>query len=858
MSSSPPIFARQSGQGSPLPPGEGQGEGVRSARGLALSPAGRGRLRCAPMPSRWAALLVCCASTFALADELTLLPSSGWTDELREDLELGLASLPPNARTAAKGLEIELHSEERPLGFAYEHGRLHLYAFREDPDPRADSRLIKLTTDQRHRLWRRRAIVHAVITRLDARLRWSSRNAWKSLAGWDGDRPLLVYPWAFSRRGGMQSAALDLVTFAEELLVPAESIVPEAVALDDRLRCREPSKSRFLDERLAAIDPSWQPARQCPAFEAWAEPEKLPKFEVMFSAPSSTSAQALFGHLLLRIVRETDEDLGGAEVLQLAALVSPFEPVSTYISRGIGGGFRGVFSVTALADVHQEALGLEQRSLQRFALELTADQRLRLAERVWELERVGYIDYRFFKANCATMLRFVLAPVLGEQAPGPTLTPWETPTQVLDGLAQVLGPSQLDESSGSVARRAEEKRAASLSGNELLKDLSGTPAQRQAAYRTLSALGDETWRARVLLASLRIERAALDLATVARLKAERGSVLPGWSGPTTDELVAARQRRFEQETSFKVRAQSELADMLVLDELLRTAPRRALGRSELDAIEAEKEARATFDVVAEAVGGLSDDALSRARAEESEELRVFHEETSRRAVPEGGHGHFEAGGGAVSTGLPVLRLRAAALAERLGDQRLRGFGSRTSWKVIDATLELEPSTQPIHRAGFTLIHLQNLTLNGWGWGAGAGYLFAQRAHDAGGEGEVLRVIAGDHRFTNFLLVNAGLRASANIDQLAYFGLSPRAGLAARVQLPGSFGNAIRFEGSYLPLMRAGNGAVTFEHRAAALAQLALRMGVLGGVAFTARLDLRGEWRASGGLSGLAAIAVEID
>ena len=378
------------------------------------------------------ALLLC--PTLAFGDELTLLPSPGWNDELREDLALGLAALPPAARLP---LEVELHDEARPLGLDNEPSatRLRLFTYVADEEPRANSRLARLTPDQRRRLWRRRAVVHALIRRWDERLRWSSRSSWKALAGWDGAEPLLVYPWAFSRRRGMESAALDLATFAEELLVPAESIAPDAVSLDDRLRCREPSKARFLDERLTAIDPSWKPARECPAFEAWASPSRLPKFEVMYATPSSSSAQALFGHLLLRIVREDDTDTGSMQVIQLAALISPFEPMSSYIARGISGGFRGVFSLTTLADVHQEALGLEQRSLRRHALELTSEQRLRLLERIWELERVGYIDYRFFKANCATMLRFLLTPALGEAAPGPTLTPWETPTQVLDGLA---------------------------------------------------------------------------------------------------------------------------------------------------------------------------------------------------------------------------------------------------------------------------------------------------------------------------------------------------------------------------------------------------------------------------------------
>lgn len=835
------------------------------------------------------ALLLC--STLALGDELTLLPSPGWNDELREDLALGLAAIPPAARLP---LEVELRDEPRPLGLDDDPSstRLRLYTYVADDEPRANSRLSKLTPDQRRRLWRRRAVVHALIRRWDARLRWSSRASWKALAGWDGAEPLLVYPWAFSRRRGMESAALDLATFAEELLVPAESMAPDAVPLDDRLRCREPSKARFLDERLTALDPSWTPSRACPAFEAWADLPRLPKFEVIFAAPSSSSAQALFGHLLLRIVREDDTDTGSMQVMQLAALISPFEPMSSYIVRGLSGGFRGVFSLTTMADVHQEALGLEQRSLRRHALELTNDQRLRLLERLWELERVGYIDYRFFKANCATMLRFLLTPALGEAAPGPTLTPWETPTQVLDGLASVLGPVQTDDASGLLAQRvtcfplprseggsaerwtsADEaqrkmRQAEATKGDRgegqgegmasICSQLSGDANTKRSAYRTLTNPGDDAWRAKVLLGALRIERFALDEATAARIKAERATVLPGWKGPTTDELVTARQRRFEQESTPQLRAQSELADLLVLDELLRTAPRRPPDPSELSALKAEAEARETFDAVAAAVASLPEEALSRAREEEAAALHAFQAETNRRSVPEGGHGHAELGAGVLSTAAPVLRLRAAALAEQLGDQRLRGFGARSAWRVIDATVELELAQQPVHRAGFTLLNLRTVGLGGWGWGTGVDYSFIDRAHEIAASGELLRTLVNDQRLTNFLMAAVGLRAGVRIDQLTNAVLYPRAGLAFRVQLPGSFGNAVRFEGAYLPRVSLGNGAVGFEHGASGGAQATLRLGVLGGVAFTARADLRAEWRMLTGITGLAALGFEVD
>lgn len=801
--------------------------------------------------------------------EVRLLPSPGWTEALREDLTLGLDALPPAARGL---LEVELHDEATPFGLGdathptLTHGltRLHLYRYREPDDARAAARLGQLSAAQRERLWRRRAVVHALISRWDQRLHWSSRPAWRSLAGWDADQALLVYPWAFSRHEGMASAALDLATFAEELLVPAESLAADAVPLDDRVRCREPSRSRFLDERLAALDASWRPARHCPAFDGWADPEHLPRFEVVFAAPSSSSTQAMFGHLLLRIVREDDASAGAVQVMQLAALVSPLEPPSSYLARGLSGGFRGVFTLTTLADVQQEALALEQRSLRRFALTLTTAQRLRLLERVWELERVGYIDYRFFKANCATMLRFLVAPVLGDRAPGPPLTPWETPTQVLDGLAPLLGELETDEPSGEVARRARAQRRPLLAEapaalREALED--GALPARIAAYQSLAVEGPaarEAWRAQVLLTSLRLERSALDLASAARLHAERATVLPGWTGPSTDDLVAARQRRYEHETSARIRARAELTELLALDALLRSAPRRPFEASERAVLETERSAREGFEAVAMAVASLPEAELERARAEERVREQQVQAETRARGVPEGGHGHGLISAGVLSTGRPVLRLRAAALAEQLGDQRLRGLGARSAWRLLDASVELVPADPLVHRAGFTLINARSLGPEGWGWGAGLDYAFVDRAHQVAASGEGLRVLAADQRLANFLMASAGVRAGLLVDQTARAMADPHLGLAWRLQLPGSFGNALRLEGAYLPRLRVGGGPIGFEQGAMGAAQLTVRLGGLGGVAFTARLDVRAEWRALSGFSGMGAVGVEVD
>lgn len=830
------------------------------------------------------ALLASTGSRAADADErqLVLVPSAGWTPELREDLALGLQALPPAARNFPGGpLEVELHEESSGWGLgdathpAFTHGlqRLHLYAYRADDDRRASSPLDRLSAGQQLRLWRRRAIVHAVIRRWDDRLHWSARAGWEGIAGWKAGRPLLVYPWAFSRREGIQSAELDLATFAEELLAPAESIAPDSVRPNDRVRCRELSRSRFLDERLAGLDPTWQPPRSCPRFDFWADPTHVLGLEVAFAAPSTTSAQSVFGHLLLTIVRDGTQRPGTEQVMEFSALVSPFEPRdSSYLVKGLTGGFRGVFALTGMDDVRHEALELEQRSLRRFRLELSPDQRLRVLERIWELDRVGYLDYRFLDANCATMLRFLLAPALGDDAPRAPLTPWETPTQVLDALGPRLRVVATDEPTGDRARRVAAERRRLVAGAPAtiraavpaLGSLDGaSQAERASAYASLAAAelppADDRWRARVLLASLRIERHALDSANVARIRAERATVLPGWKGPTTDELIAARQRRFEEGATPRARAISELDELLSLDAMLRAAPRRPFNAAELRAVADETAARETFDAAAAAVAGLSEEQLAGALDDEHQVLRRIQEETSSRSVPEGGHGHGYLGVGVNSAARPLLRLRAAALAEELGDQRLRGFGARTELHVLDVSLELAATPSPVvSRGGVTLFSVRGLGSGGWGWGGRVDYAWAPGGHDVTIGGDRLWALVDDERFANFLVASAGVRAGLRLDPSANALLMPRVAVSGRVQLPGSFGNAVRLEAAWLPRLRAGRAEVTFEQAALGTAQLLIRLGSVGGFALTARADLEVEWRRNSGLSTVAAVGVELD
>ena len=808
-----------------------------------------------------------------VARRVVLMPSSGWTPELLEDLSLGLEALPPRARAFPGGpLEVELHGEVRAFGFVADRERLQLFGYRDADDPRAMAQLTGLSAEQRRRLWRRRAVVHAVIRRWDSALHWSERHAWRRIEGWRGDEPFVQYAWAFSRREGQRSAALDLATFAEELLVPAESMAIGAVPPDARVRCLELTKSRQLDAWLRALDASWSPERTCPAFQRWTTSSPVRRFELIFAAPSSVASQALFGHLLLRIVRDGDDGApGSGQVMQLAALVSPLETRTSYVWRGLGlgDGFRGVFTLTTLSDVRAEALELQQRSLRRFDLELTPDQRERLLARIWDLERTGYVNYRFFTANCSTMVRFLLEPVLDDAAPGPPSTPWEAPGQVLDALATVVRPMPQELASGEVAHVAEKTLETALSRPGLkealgarwsiVARLTGNVADRVAAYEALEkqlSQEFEPWRATVALAALRRERFGFDVATAGRLRAEKQTILPGWKGPSTDELVASRQKRFEQATSRRVNAEWEMAELLALDELLRTAPRRVPDASERQAIEAAHQAQRTFDAVANVVASLPEDELRRAQDSERERLAQVQSETLARSVPEGGLGHAALAVGASSSGVPLLRVRVAALAEDQGDQRLGGFGPQVGVRALDATADLSAARGPsIERAGVTLLGVRVLSSARAGWGASLDYRYAARVHEVTVGGEGIVAIARDERLTNFLMASGGVRLGSHDTA---FLIAPRVELAARLQLPGSFANAVRLEAAWTPRLLADATTWSFEHGVTGRARLVLRLGVVRGVALSVRADVEFEWRPARAPSGLVVAGLTFD
>ncbi|HYO58173.1 DUF4105 domain-containing protein [Archangium sp.] len=698
------------------------------------------------------------------------------------EVEAGLAALPPALRRPPGGpLELVLHPEPAPLGvgndakwrpdWSEDRRRFHLYAFVPSRERRATLRTARLTEAELERLWRRRAVVHAVMQRWDDARKWSRSPVWRRLSGWLAplERPLtfseeslLSYEGAFSRARGKKSASLDLVTFAEELFVPVESLREEALSTNDRVRCQEFSKTRALGELLAA-DGLWTPPlrERCPAFDTWANAGELSHFEILLVASTGRQPESLFGHLLMRPVwREGATPRGPSfeAMVQPVALTGMETGGPSYLVKGLSGGFSLGFLTSTLGDLSHETLELEQRTIRRFRLRLTPNEQVRLLERVWEMERRGYLPYYFLTDNCASALLFLVNSALegGRRVRSPGVL-WVLPGATLDAFArvEVAGPDGerqplLEhvpddfESTGERALRAHGAREEALTalamrvGPEVHAKLrllhrrlqSPEPEKRHEAWSRVPALVEaalasapepERESVRALLHayiawSVRVERSEVDRAEDERLKVEQARLVKIHTAmPTPQDGVNERQLLFEREDVLQ-RKLATLDRIALLQQALASADRREPTRDEARTLARAEAIETTFVTATEVQGALHAGPLSEVDPltflERDHARKVQAEqEVASRALRTSGAARM-----AVLVGMdplpsgrvrPVVGLRTAALSEALGETYLHGFRPGSELRVLDGEVRLEP------RLGLPRLLDSRLTLLGY-------------------------------------------------------------------------------------------------------------------------------------------------
>jgi hypothetical protein len=586
----------------------------------------------------------------------------------------------------------------------------------------------------------------------------------------------------------------------------------------------------------------------------------------------------------------------------------------------MSGGFSLGFLTSTLGDLSHETLELEQRTIRRFRLRLTPGEQVRLLERVWEMERRGYLAYYFLTDNCASALLFLVNGALEEgrevRAPGSF---WVTPGATLDAFARAPQhflehlPDDF-ESTGERAARAHEAR------EELLEQLasrvapgprtrlhllnrrlqSSEPEQRREAWTRLPALVEEvlasvpeperedtrTQLHAYIAWSVRVERSEVDRAEDERLKVERAQLVKiHQTLPATVDDVVERQLLFEHEDALQ-RKLATLDRIALLQQALATADRREPTPDEARTLARAQATEATFVTATEVQGGLHAGPLSDvdpwAFLERDHAMKVRAEqELASLSLPASGAART-----AVTLGVdvspsgqarPVVGLRTAGLSEALGEAYLHGFRPSSELRVLDGEIRVEP------RRGLPRVLDSRLTLLGYrtllreppwhrrtlldelGWGMEMRLDTEEPGRElpyrATVQGEALLVVDEGPRFQHYAALGLGARAALRwgLEDVTP-AVGPRLSYSQRVGLPGSLANAVRLEAAWSPTYTVAHG---LRHEAEASLRLDVLVGQWGrrGVRFSPRAQVRWEGELDGWPSGRAEprldLAVEV-
>lgn len=608
-------------------------------------------------------------------------------------------------------------------------------------------RLARLDEAERVEIQRRRAAVHAILLAWDDEHEWSASTGWRRINGWRAAKqPFNRDLWGYSRYLGYRSPQLDLVTFAEEWFVRPEDVIAagrrDEVDPDMSVECQEFTKSRFLAERVALLDPTWSPPprstlappQRCPAFEAWARMSEVEAVDLLVAAATAARPESLYGHLLLHI-RYRDRAEGFEPVYQFGAVTDTNVRPLTYFSRGLLGGFLSVIELNTYRAVDRMFLQYEQRSLKRYELRLSPRQTRRVMERIWEFERRIRYPYHFFANNCASFLIDLIGPALELDVPNRSRI-IVAPSDVLDYFAAIDNPGRgpllrkrprTDFSSREVAQQSIRSRRElrdqvlarlelTPQGAELLRgwdrDVEARdPAVRRGAYEGLRQL---------LVGTLRRHRSADALETVIdylhhcsqveRYFAEvafyrtREIKMDAVAQPdhhTAEELLERRRELYRnediEERFDQLVAWTEANEQRAVDGPFRDFTQRE--QAQLDrAEESESAYLAALDAQAAVIEEFAPkfDGVAYLEAKESAFVAA---QTRRDALATGpsGKGRISLGGAATTEdGSQIGGGFAGSYAfifERLGEQRRRGFRSDIESRALALDLFVPFSEQ---------------------------------------------------------------------------------------------------------------------------------------------------------------------
>ncbi|MBL8251329.1 MAG: DUF4105 domain-containing protein [Candidatus Competibacter sp.] len=259
-------------------------------------------------------------------------------------------------------------------------------------------------------------------------------------------------------------------------------------------QCAFIARYRWLSSELH-FDGRRLPAHDCPAFSRWLGELDVEAVTLVFASAYLNNPASLFGHTFLRLDRrgQTEQTRLLAYAVNYAADDSG-SSVLSYALDGLGGRFKGQFHVQPYYQLVRTYSDLESRDIWEYRLKLSAPQRQRLLEHVWELRQIRF-DYYFLRENCAWQVLTLLEAADPSLALSDRFAFWALPADTIRLLERQ--PERLGDATARPAR--------------------GTMIARR--YRALSA-DERRWARR-----LRVDPGLIETPAFARIAPQRRALL---------------------------------------------------------------------------------------------------------------------------------------------------------------------------------------------------------------------------------------------------------------------------------------------------------------------------------------------
>jgi hypothetical protein len=240
------------------------------------------------------------------------------------------------------------------------------------------------------------------------------------------------------KNGRLQSPIMDSSFFLskegatnadEELRTELQTFSKLQPSSDQHPQCQYPARYELLRKKFSLAPPV-----PCPNFDSWRRSYGITRINVLYGSQFISTPTSAFGHAFFLIDSDTTREYLRATYNYGADI--PEDVGIRLISDGIGGGFRGNYSVVPLYQRLHSYNDIENRDIWEYSLALSPDERDFIVKYLWEAQDKFAAPYYFLTGNCASEILETLnlaRPGLHLKTSSPLFT---SPQEIFRVLAQ--------------------------------------------------------------------------------------------------------------------------------------------------------------------------------------------------------------------------------------------------------------------------------------------------------------------------------------------------------------------------------------------------------------------------------------